>query len=81
VEDRGPSPAAGRTWRDRSPAARALIVALGAVEIALAAAAWTDLARRPRDQVRGPKWRWALVICLNVVGPVAYFVRGRRRDA
>jgi hypothetical protein len=47
----------------------------------LAAAAWTDLARRPAAQVNGPKALWAGVISVNFVGPVAYFLRGRRSAA
>jgi Phospholipase_D-nuclease N-terminal len=49
------------------------------IQLGLAAAAWTDLARRPAVQVRGPKWRWALVIAVNYAGPLAYFRWGRAR--
>lgn len=70
-----------RRWQDLGPGARIGVVVLGAVEIALAAAAWTDLVRRAPEQVRGSKWRWALVIPVNIVGPLAYFRWGRRRDA
>jgi hypothetical protein len=52
---------------------------LGAVQVSLAAAAWTDLARRPARAVNGPKGVWALVIAVNTVGPLAYFRWGRRR--
>jgi hypothetical protein len=65
-------------WADLSPLQRVGVVALGAVELSLAGAAWADLAKRPASQVRGPKWRWALLIGLNVIGPVSYFVWGRR---
>ncbi|NYJ08776.1 PLD nuclease N-terminal domain-containing protein [Petropleomorpha daqingensis] len=61
-----------------SPGQRAGVVALGAVQVSLAAAAWTDLARRPARQVNGPKPLWALVIAVNVVGPLTYFRFGRR---
>lgn len=50
---------------------------LGTIEVALALAAWWDLARRPAGQVRGPKWRWAIAIAVNVFGPLAYFRWGR----
>lgn len=43
----------------------------------MAAVAWIDLARRPASLVRGPKWPWALVIAVNVVGPLAYWRFGR----
>jgi hypothetical protein len=58
---------------------RAGILTLASVQLSLAATAWTDLARRPARTVHGPKVLWALVIAVNVVGPLAYFRFGRRR--
>jgi Phospholipase_D-nuclease N-terminal len=55
------------------------VIAGATAQFGLAAAAWTDLARRARRQVRGPKWRWAALIGVNYVGPIAYFRWGRRR--
>lgn len=72
-------PARGhRRWSDLSPAQQRAIIAAGVVQVALAAAAWTDLARRPAAGVRGPKAAWAAAIAVNFVGPVAYFAWGRR---
>ena len=70
-----------RRWQDFTHRQRVGLVLLGVVEVALASAAWTDLARRPADEVRGPKWRWALVLAVNVVGPLCYFRFGRVRVA
>lgn len=70
-----------RRWSDLSPRARrALLVGAGA-EAGLKAVALVDLARRPRDQVRGSKAVWAVALVLvNSAGvlPVYYLVRGRR---
>ena len=63
----------GRTRRMR----RVALAVLAALQLALAASAWTDLARRPARLVRGPKWIWALVIAVNFVGPLWYFRWGR----
>jgi hypothetical protein len=49
----------------------------GRCQVLLAAGAWWDLARRPADRVRGPKWLWAPVIAVNFAGPVLYFSCGR----
>ncbi|MHA7985212.1 PLD nuclease N-terminal domain-containing protein [Rathayibacter sp. CAU 1779] len=49
------------------------------VQVSLAVAAFVDLARRDRDEVRGPKAVWIPVILVNWVGPVVYFLAGRRR--
>jgi len=68
-----------RRWEDLSPAQRALIVVLGSVQLSLAAAAWTDLARRPAAEVNGRKVVWAAAIAVNWLGPLAWFRWGRRR--
>jgi Phospholipase_D-nuclease N-terminal len=83
VNPRSPSRARARkSWRrDYTTAQRAGLVALGAVEVGLAAAAWADLARRDPAEVWGRKWVWALVIVINIVGPLAYFRWGRQVPA
>lgn len=67
-----------RRWNDMGPGTRAGTLLLSAVQISLAAAAWTDLARRPADQVNGRKGVWAAIIGFNFVGPIGYFLKGRR---
>lgn len=33
------------------------------------------------DETNGPKWMWALIILFfNILGPIAYFIFGRRLD-
>jgi len=66
-----------KRWADLGPVSKLAVVVAAAVQFALAGAAWADLARRPADQVRGPRWRWALVVLVNFVGPLAYFRWGR----
>jgi hypothetical protein len=77
-------PAMGRRkrrkqWSDLTTTQQALVVAGSAVEIALTTIALADLARRPRAQVRGPRWAWGLALTVQPVGPVAYLLVGRRR--
>jgi len=69
-----------KRWNDYSTGQRRAIGALGACQLALAVAAWIDLARRPADRVAGPKPWWAVVIAVNFVGPIAYFCWGRKTD-
>ena len=71
---------AGRRWSEMSPAQRSTVIALGCVQVGLAASAWTDLAQRPASQVRGAKRWWAAAIAVNFFGPLAYFRWGRRRS-
>ncbi len=67
-----------RRWRDLTPAQKAVVGTLASVQLSLAAAAWTDLAKRPAAQVNGPKALWAALIGVNFIGPLLYFRKGRR---
>jgi hypothetical protein len=67
-----------RRWSEITPRQRSLVVSAGAVQLALAALSWADLARRPARQVNGPKPLWAAAIAVNFVGPLAYLRWGRR---
>ncbi|TDW15235.1 hypothetical protein [Kribbella kalugense] len=70
-----------KRWADLSPSRRRLVIIAGVVESVLKAVALADLARRPADQVRGPKPLWALALTLlNSLGtaPVAYWLYGRK---
>jgi hypothetical protein len=68
-------------WSDLSSGRKTGMLIAAAVQLALAATAWTDLARRPADQVNGPKGLWAVLIAVNFLGPLSYFVFGRVRGA
>ena len=68
-----------RRWNEMTKRQRVKVVLLAALQITLLIAALTDLARRPAEQIRGQKRVWLGIISINYVGPVAYFVRGRRR--
>lgn len=55
----------------------ALIAPLLVVQLILAIVALIDLVRI--HATNGPKWMWALIIIfINMVGPVIYFIFGRR---
>ena len=71
--------ATNKKWNDLTPSQQGAVVVLGAVELVLTAVALVDLARRPREQVRGPKAFWVLASVVQPVGPVAYLALGRRR--
>jgi hypothetical protein len=63
---------------------RKLIVVTATFEGLLKIAALIDLARRPADEVRGSKAKWAAAIVLvNSAGALSlsYFARGRRPSA
>lgn len=53
-----------------------LIIPLILVQLALMAYCLIDLAHR--EQTKGPKWVWALIIIFGeLIGPVAYLLAGR----
>ncbi|MET8764040.1 PLDc N-terminal domain-containing protein [Lentzea sp. NPDC004782] len=67
-----------KRWNDLTEAQRRTLLTMGVVQVVMAGAAWTDLALRPREFVRGRKLWWALAILVNFAGPLAYFHWGRR---
>jgi len=67
-----------KKWSDLTSAQQTAILVAGCVQVSLAATAWADLARRPAREVAGSKAKWAAIIAINFVGPLAYFARGRR---
>jgi hypothetical protein len=65
-------------WDELSPGQKTAVVTAASVQLSLAATAWVDLARRPAEQVNGGKARWAAIIAVNWIGPLAWFRWGRR---
>jgi hypothetical protein len=66
-------------WSDLPPTQRRALVALGVAQVSLQLATLIDLRRRDAAQVRGPKPMWVALSFVNWLGPLAYFLRGRRR--
>ncbi|TFB50385.1 PLD nuclease N-terminal domain-containing protein [Cryobacterium tagatosivorans] len=66
-------------WKDMTAKQRTATLVAVSVQISLAATAWADLARSPAERVNGPKGVWAAIIGVNFLGPIAYFIWGRRR--
>jgi hypothetical protein len=49
------------------------------LQLAMMIAALVDLIRR--ENTRGPKWFWALIIIfINYIGPIIYFAAGRKDE-
>jgi hypothetical protein len=67
-----------KKWSHLNLAQKRTIYVAGAAEVVATAAALRDLARRPADQVRGPKAAWVVAAFVQPVGPLAYFAAGKR---
>lgn len=67
-----------KSWAELSGPERVSVVVMAAIQLGLAIVAWVDLAKRPAEKVNGPKVAWAFAIAVNYVGPIAYFIKGRR---
>jgi hypothetical protein len=70
---------ANRRWSELSTGQRRGIVLSGAVQVTLLIAALVDIRRRPEEEIRGSKRLWPAAAFVNFVGPVSYFLFGRRR--
>lgn len=57
-----------------------LLIPVILIQIGLMVVALWDLIKR--EQTRGPKWVWVLVIVfLNLIGPIVYLVVGRQDES
>jgi hypothetical protein len=56
-----------------------LLIPLLLLELGLIIFSLVDLVRR--ENTRGPKWVWALVILfVSTIGPIVYLLLGRKED-
>jgi hypothetical protein len=58
---------------------RRSIVLAGIVQVTLLIAALIDIRRRPAEAINGSKLLWTALAFVNFVGPIAYFIFGRKR--
>jgi hypothetical protein len=70
-----------RRWKDLPRWAKRAILVAGSVQLSLMATAQADISRRPAEEINGSKLGWRLVSMINFVGPILYFLQGRKRRA
>jgi hypothetical protein len=68
-----------KRWGDLSSTQRKAVVLSGVVQLGLLVATLADIYRRPAREIRRQKRLWAAVAFVNYVGPISYFLFGRRR--
>jgi hypothetical protein len=73
------APNAKKHWADLSDGQRKLLLAAAAAELSLKITALIDIKHRPAERIRGSKAMWRAAMAVNLIGPVSYFVVGRKR--
>lgn len=67
-----------KQWKDLTMATKMRILAMAVVQVTLLAAALWDIRQRPSDGIKGSKKLWVGIAFINFVGPIAYFLFGRK---
>ena len=68
-----------KRWDDLTVTQRIGVVLLGTLQLVLLAAALWDIRRRSTDEIAGSKALWTAAVFVNFIGPIAYFLVGRKR--
>lgn len=68
-----------KKWSELSGPAKAASVLMGLIQVGLLFAALYDIRKRPAEQINGSKAMWVGLAFINTIGPIAYFVKGRKR--
>lgn len=69
-----------KSWRDLTTPQKSAVSMAGLLQVGLLVAALVDLRRRPAEQINGSKRLWTAVAFINFLGPISYFLFGRKRS-
>ncbi|MGW8250359.1 MAG: PLD nuclease N-terminal domain-containing protein [Anaerolineales bacterium] len=71
-----------KKWEDLNTPQKASVILLGILQISLLVAALLDIRKRPEQEITGGNKRiWTMIVFVNYIGPIAYFLFGRRGKA
>lgn len=68
-----------KTWKEMSASSKAGTILVGIAQVSLLVAAQKDISKRPAAMINGPKLAWRAASFINFIGPMGYFVFGRKR--
>ena len=54
-------------------------IELGLIELGFRVVALRDIYLRADEEIRGNKWVWVAAQAINTLGPLSYFMFGRRK--
>ena len=66
-------------WSEMKPAQKGGIIVLAVLQFSLLIAALRDLRQRPAAEVKGNKRLWTAFAFVNFIGPITYFLFGRKK--
>ena len=67
-----------RVLADAPTSTKVLLGVLGAVQVGLLGAAHYDISHRDPRELRGSPMAWRAITLINFIGPILYFLRGRK---
>ncbi len=70
-----------KKWSELSTSAKAGVILVGLIQVSLMVAALVDIRKRPAEQINGSKKLWTALAFVNWIGPIVYFVKGRKKPA
>ena len=68
-----------RSWGSLPATTRRLLEVGGVIEFGFKLAALRDIYLRADEEIRGNKWVWVAAQAINTLGPLSYFMFGRRK--
>ena len=79
MTSKGTTPLKKKRWDNLTKTQKMGIVFSGTLQLVLLAAALWDIRQRSADQIIGSKRVWTVAVFVNFIGPIAYFLFGRKR--
>jgi len=68
-------------WQDMRQGQRVTAFLAIVIQVSLLVAALQDIRRRSAAELRGRKAMWTAISFINFIGPISYFVFGRKPQA
>ena len=68
-----------KDWNELGALQKMAVAMLAVVQVSLLGYALWDIRHRDAEEIRGPKALWTAIAFVNYVGPISYFIFGRRR--
>jgi len=70
---------AKKQWADMTTTQKTGTALLVGAQVIMLAAALLNISRRPEDHLNGSRRLWAVLSLVNFIGPIAYFLLGRKK--